>query len=67
MLFLNLAQAMFSSKPVIAQSQEAVGRYQITSWAAFGGGFTHHNGYYIVDTVTGKVVDKGAEVHDKGQ
>jgi hypothetical protein len=43
---------------------EGIGRYQIISWAAQTGnaGF-HHSGYYILDTVTGEVVDQKLEMH----
>jgi len=47
---------------VLAGTPE-VGRYQISAWASYAGERVHHSGYYIVDTVTGKVVDRGHEVH----
>jgi len=52
---------------VLAGSPE-VGRYQISAWASYSGERVHHSGYYIVDTVTGKVVDRGHEIHgiDRG-
>jgi hypothetical protein len=63
-LFLNVAQGLLASKPVLAGSENnVIGRYQISAWAAYGGGLMQHNGYYVVDTVTGKIVDKHAEVH----
>jgi len=43
--------------------QDELGRYQISAWASYAGERTHHSGYYVLDTVTGKVVDKGHEVH----
>jgi len=48
---------------VQAVSGGAVGRYQISSWASYSGAKVHHSGYYIVDTTTGKVVDRGHEIH----
>lgn len=42
-----------------------IGRYQIAAWAAQAGARTHHNGYYVIDTTTGKVVDSGAEIHSE--
>jgi len=63
LLCLNLLRAL-TSKPVeAANAGDAAGRYQIAAWAAQSGSYTHHNGYYIVDTVTGKIVDSKAEVH----
>ena len=54
----------FSSRQADAGKEDSgIGRYQISSWAAFSGERVHHSGYYIVDTMTGKVVDKGHEVH----
>jgi hypothetical protein len=64
LLFLNVAQNLLASKPVLAGSENSViGRYQISSWASYGGALMQHNGYYVIDTVTGKIVDKHAEVH----
>lgn len=69
MLFLNFAQNIFTTKPALAQrgDPEGIGRYQISAWAASSGGATHHAGYYVLDTVTGKVVDRKAEVHTTGR
>ncbi len=67
MLVLNFAHRALIVKPAQAiGTAEVVGRYQITSWAATTG-VVHHNGYYILDTVTGKVVDKQMEVHTRGE
>jgi hypothetical protein len=64
LLFLNFAQSLLASKPVSAASEnDVMGRYQISAWAAYGGALVQHNGYYVVDTLTGKIVDKYAEVH----
>jgi len=65
LLFLNLISGVFVSKPVLAQQEKAaIGRYQISSWAASVGTYGHHSGYFIVDTTTGKVVDSHEEAHD---
>ena len=40
-----------------------IGRYQISSWGAYSGAEVSHSGYYIVDTTTGRVVDRGNEIH----
>jgi hypothetical protein len=67
MLVLNFAHRVFIARPALAVSDGGVvGRYQISSWAA-STGISHHMGYYIVDTVTGKVADKQAEVHTRGE
>ncbi len=67
MLMLNFAHRVFIARAAQAiGTAEVVGRYQITSWAATTG-VVHHNGYYILDTVTGKVVDKQMEVHTRGE
>jgi hypothetical protein len=64
LLFLNLLQGIFPAKPAVAQkSNSEIGRYQVSAWAAQSGSYTHHNGYYIIDTTTGKVTDSKAEVH----
>jgi hypothetical protein len=42
---------------------EQIGRYQISSWASYSGERIHHSGYYVLDTVTGKVVDSEHEIH----
>jgi len=46
-----------------AQPGAEVGRYQISSWASYAGERIHHSGYYIIDTTTGKVMDRGHEIH----
>jgi len=64
LLFLHFAQSLLASKPASAASENGViGRYQVSAWAAYGGALVQHNGYYVVDTLTGKIVDKHAEVH----
>ena len=63
LLFLNFAQNLFGSKPAFAVPESSTpGRYQISSWAGHGGGFILHEGYYIVDTTTGKVVDSHEKI-----
>ncbi len=64
MLILNLTYNIYASKPALAGSErEGIGRYQISSWAAQSGRFTQFNGYYVLDTVTGKVVEQKTEKH----
>lgn len=64
LLFMNLISGLLSSRPATAeQTNGAVNRYQISAWASPIGTFGHHSGYYIIDTVTGKLSDKHEEVH----
>ena len=66
LLFLNFAQKLLDSKPVFAASENSTpGRYQISSWAGHGGGFILHEGYYVVDTSTGKIVDSHEKIHTR--
>ncbi|MFW6115316.1 MAG: hypothetical protein ACOC6E_03360 [Thermodesulfobacteriota bacterium] len=66
LLFLNFAQDFLTSKPVFAvPGNSPIGKYQITSWAAHGGGFMLHDGYYVLDTATGKVVDRHEKIHTR--
>ena len=68
LLFLNLLSSFFSSQTALAlRGNEDMGRYQISSWAAYGGATIAHIGYYVVDTVTGKVVAKGSEIHTRDE
>jgi len=60
---IALAALALQSSAVHATPQGDIGRYQISSWAAYSGGMVHHSGYYTIDTVTGKVVDRGHEIH----
>ncbi len=65
LLLLNLMTGFFGSKTAQAVPEmNARGRYQITSWSAAIGTYGHHNGYYVLDTHTGKIVDSREEVHD---
>jgi hypothetical protein len=65
LLFLNFFQKVFTSQPALALRSNTVGKYQISSWAAHGGATTAHSGYYVVDTTTGKVVGRKAEVRTR--
>jgi len=68
LLFLNLVHGLFTSKPVLAaRGNEDIGRYQISAWAAQAGATVHHSGYYVLDTTSGKVVAREAEVHTRGK
>jgi hypothetical protein len=44
---------------VQARPDQVPGRYQISSWAAHSGGTAMFHGYYVLDTFSGKIVDKG--------
>ncbi len=60
LLLLNLASGL-QSRPAMAAGE--IGRYQISAWAAQSGTYMHHSGYYVLDTITGKVVASKSEVH----
>ncbi len=65
LLLLNLLSGLFASAPALAQHEEnQKGRYQISAWASSIGTYGHHNGYYVLDTATGKVTDSREDVHD---
>jgi len=64
LLLLNFMQGVFSSKPAMADNlSEKIGKYQISAWSAQSGPRSHHSGYFVIDTTTGKVVDSKSEVH----
>ena len=63
LLFLNLVSGVLSSRPATAETSNGISRYQISAWASSIGTYGHHSGYYVVDTTTGKVVDKHEDVH----
>jgi hypothetical protein len=64
LLFLNLLTGSLFSTPATAQQPNSqIERYQISAWASPIGIYGHHAGYYILDTTTGKIFDKGEEVH----
>jgi len=61
---LNLVRVLVAPGTVQAERKDdVVGRYQITSYGTYSGGTTYQHGYYIVDTVTGKIVDQKEDVH----
>lgn len=65
LLFLNFVSSLMPARPATAQSEAGpVNRYQISAWSAYTGAYGHHSGYYVLDTVTGKVVDKKEETHE---
>jgi len=62
-LFLNLVAGLFPSRTAVAEVGSA-GRYQISAWAAQVGSLGgHHSGYYVLDTITGKVVESHEDAH----
>ena len=64
LLFLNLLSGLFSLRPATAEQAGPVNRYQISAWASTAGLYgPHHSGYYVVDTMTGKVVSEKEDVH----
>jgi hypothetical protein len=64
LLFLNLFSGVLSSRPATAeQTGGSINRYQISAWASSIGTYGHHSGYYVVDTTTGKLVDKHEDIH----
>lgn len=64
LLCLNLLNGLFASRPATAdQTGNTVNRYQISAWASSIGTYGHHSGYYVLDTTTGKVVDKHEDIH----
>lgn len=68
LLLLNLLVPLFEPGTASAQKDaNTVGRYQIASWALSTGGTTHYTGYYVLDTATGKMIDKRTELHKQGE
>ena len=70
LLLLNLFGALFEPKTASAQKDSSlslIGRYQISSWALSTGGTSHYTGYYVIDTTTGKLLNKSSEVHKQGE
>jgi hypothetical protein len=64
LLLLNLLYGHFNLKEANSvNGNEEIGRYQVAAWAAQSGVYTHHSGYFIIDTTTGKVFDSKAEIH----
>jgi len=64
LLALNLVGSLFSLKPASAQGEERGRlRYMIAAWGVQAQNADPRSGYYVLDTVTGKVVAKKMEVH----
>ena len=64
LLFLNLLSGLFSLRSATAAPNGTVNRFQISAWAATAGLYgIHHSGYYVVDTMTGKVVSEKEDIH----
>jgi len=64
LFLLNLAVTVLEPQTAYAKKDtDPVGRYQITSWALSTGGMSHYTGYYVLDTATGKIIDKFSELH----
>ncbi len=62
-----LGATLFGLSGAVADRGDGrTGRYQIASWSSFSGARTHHSGYYVLDTVTGKVVARDHEAHGIG-
>ncbi len=62
-LFLNLMTGFIGSKQAQAvPDNSGRGRYEISSWAAYIGTYGLHSGYYILDTVSGKVVEAHRDI-----
>jgi hypothetical protein len=66
MLVLNFAHRILIARPAQAiGTADQIGRYQITAWSSYTGGVSYHSGYYILDTVTGKVVGAQVDAHQR--
>jgi hypothetical protein len=64
LLLINLTYTVFKSNTALAKGEAStVGKYQIATWASPSRGTTHHFGYYVLDTTTGKIVDQKSEIH----
>ncbi len=64
LLGLNLALLFGPSSVALAQKGASeIGRYQVSAWGAYSGERIHHSGYYVVDTMTGRITDRGHEIH----
>lgn len=62
-VFVLLSLGNFFRSAGAEPEQKSIGRYQVSAWGAYSGERVHHSGYYVLDTVTGKIVDRGHEVH----
>jgi hypothetical protein len=66
LLFINLVNSFFSSRPALAVSgSEDKGRYQISAWGVQPQNAEPRSGYYILDTATGGVVASKMDVHQR--
>jgi hypothetical protein len=64
LLLMNLLHGLFPTEQATAQEASGpVNRYQISAWASPIGTYGHHAGYFVLDTVTGKIFAKDEEVH----
>ena len=64
LLFINLANNLFPSKPALAGPEsENKGRYQISAWGTQAQNANPTSGYYVIDTATGMVYASKTEVH----
>ena len=64
LLFINLMNNFFSSKPALAGSEaDDKGRYQISAWAVHPQNVEPRSGYYVLDTATGTVVANKMNTH----
>jgi len=64
LLFINLMNNFFSSKPALAGSEaDDKGRYQISAWAVQPQNVEPRIGYYVLDTATGTVVTSKMDTH----
>ncbi len=61
LLFLNLFQNVFWGTAAAQRENSEIGRYRIAAWGAHVGPGFSRDGYYVLDTVTGKVVSSKAE------
>jgi hypothetical protein len=61
LLFINFVTTFFQPGNVFAENKNDIGRYEISAWASPSKGVKQFSGYYIIDTTTGKVVDKRTE------
>jgi hypothetical protein len=64
LLCINLLNSLLSSKPALAvPGSEDTGRYQIAAWGVQAQNSDPRSGYYVLDTVTGKVVAGKSEIY----
>ncbi len=64
LLFINLTNNLFVSKPALASPEsENRGKYQISAWGVQAQNANPTSGYYVIDTATGMVVASKTEIH----